>query len=129
MTWTKPLPPSHHKINLRRLQPSDKTIGTIEAGVAVEVMVEEISPDPTEAGPTEAAAAEVVRIKVRVKVRVVAEAPDTLQTHQSPAVNAITSTETKLGTVWLPSPVPGSISVLQEPEGQTSLARRIKIMT
>ena len=87
-------------------------------------MVEEISPDPTEAGPTEAAAAEVVRIKVRVKVRVVAEAPDTLQTRQSPAVIAIIPTVTKLFTVSNHSAVHGCPRSLIENEGSTSLEKR-----
>ena len=55
------------------------------------------------------------------------EGQDTPLTPPNPVVNAITFMGTRLGTAWPHSPVHGCPSVQPDPEGQTSLTRRISI--
>ena len=96
-----------------------------EEGEEEETVVE-IGPEPTEAAAKQEAAD---LTEVRVRTGPPKGVPDTPLTPQRAAVTATTFTETKLGTAWLPSPVPGSQSVQRDHEGQTSLTRRKLIMT
>ena len=113
--WTRHSQPSQPKTNLRRLRQPQPEVVVKEAGVKIVVVVDA---DPPEAADRTGEAR--TRVKARGGPR---EGQDTHLTHQRPAVNAITFTETRHGTAWLHSPVHGCPSAFQDHEDQTSLTR------
>ena len=79
--------------------------------------------DPEEAGQRKI---KIIKIKIKASHKTGTGAPGTRRTHPRPAVTAITDMVRKVGTVWHPSLVHGSISALRGHEGQAGLETRKK---